>query len=92
MPPFERVQRSVALLHDLIQASLQEYDTMQALSTCSSAFANIGYYSQTMLQGAADLIAKDPIGIGLQVGLLLASSFKQFLATASPLPSSPFAV
>lgn len=41
--------------------------SLLALSTCSSAFANIGYYSQTMLQGAADLIAKDPIGIGLQV-------------------------
>lgn len=43
------------------------FESLQALSTCASAFASIGYYSQTLLSGAADIIARDPIGIGLQV-------------------------
>ena len=49
------------------ESRLAQCASLQALSTCASAFASIGYYSQTFLNGAADFIARDPMSIGLQV-------------------------
>ena len=40
---------------------------VQALSTCASAFANLGYYKSRFLDMAADFMARDPVSIGLQV-------------------------